>query len=131
MNRRGGLARLAAGLEKAVSPAVMQGARIIKDEAVGSIMEGSSSFGRHVVSRPGEAPNNNLGDLVRGIDAEEVAPLKAIVSSTSAAAAPLELGTSRMAARPYMSPAAINKAPDVAALIGKAIDNATRKLGAA
>ncbi|MCT8002387.1 HK97 gp10 family phage protein [Sphingomonas sanguinis] len=126
---RGGLRRLITRLEQDIAPAVTQGARIIEDQAKGLIMQGSSSFMRHVVSRPGEPPNNDLGDLIRGIDHVELEPLHALVVSTAGHAAPLEFGTSKMAARPYMAPAADMRRKEVANLVARAASIAIRKSG--
>ena len=84
---------------------------------------------RHVVSRPGEPPNNDLGDLIRGIDHVELEPLHALVVSTAGHAASLEFGTSKMAARPYMAPAADMRRKEVADLVARAASNAIRKSG--
>jgi hypothetical protein len=127
---RGGLKRLAAGLERELAPVVFAAAELIEVEAITSIMAGSTSGRGHVPSRPGEAPNNDQGDLVRGIATTQPEPLRATVTSSAAHALPLEVGTSRMAARPYMRPAALLKQKDVAATIAKGVARAVRKLGA-
>ncbi|HEX8382869.1 MAG TPA: HK97 gp10 family phage protein [Sphingomonas sp.] len=128
---RGGLKRLAAGLGREVAPYVLRAAEVVEDEAKGSIMAGSASGSRHVASRPGEAPNNDVGDLIRGIESTQPEPLRAVVTSHAAHGALLEYGSSRMAERPYMRPAANAKRKEVAAIIAKATTRAIRKLGAA
>lgn len=127
---RGGLKRLIASLEEEVAVAVRHGADLIADRAVGSIIEGSASFGRHVASNPGEAPNNDLGDLVRGIEAQHPEPLRSVVISQSQAAASLEYGTSRMAARPYLGPAGWLETPNIVKLVQAAVARSARKANA-
>lgn len=69
------------------------------------ISEGSSSEGRHVPSKPGEPPNMDTGHLMANIEVVRIAPLTVHVESKAEYAVPLEAGTSKMAARPYMAPA--------------------------
>lgn len=126
---RGGLKRLIAALDRNVPEAVVQGARLIEDRAKGLIMEGSVSGSGHVTSAPGEAPNNDLGDLIRGIEHHHPEPLRAQVISQSQAAASLEWGTSRMRERPYMRPAAMTEERNVAKLIGQAVNSSIKKAG--
>ncbi len=124
---RGGLKRLIASLEEEVAAAVRQGADLIADHAVGSIMEGSVTGKRHIASAPGEAPNNNWGDLVRGIEGQHPEPLRSVVISQSQAAASLEHGTSRMAARPYLGPAGVAETPNIVKLVQDAVARSARK----
>jgi hypothetical protein len=124
---RGGLKRLAAALDKEVGEAVLQGARLVEDRAKGLITEGSVSGKGHVPSRPGEPPNNNLGDLVRGITHEQTGPTSAVVISQSQAALSLEVGTSRMAARPYMGPAGAMEQGAIAKLVAGGVKRAAAK----
>ena len=128
--RRGGLRRLAASLEAEVAVAIGQGARLVDDRAKALIMEGSQSGAGHVASRPGEPPNNNLGDLIRGIRHEQPEPTRAVVVSQSQAALSLEVGTSRMASRPYMGPAATMEAPAITKLLTRAVSRAAAKSNA-
>lgn len=127
---RGGLKRLITSLEEEVATAVRQGADLIADRAIGSIMEGSVSGSQHVPSAPGEAPNNDLGDLVRGIEAQHPEPLRSVVISQSQAAASLEYGTSRMAARPYLGPAGASQTRNIVKLVQDAVARAARKANA-
>lgn len=124
---RGGLKRLVAATDAEVGKAVLQGARLVEDRAKGLIVEGSVSGKGHVASRPGEAPNNNLGDLVRGITHDQTGPTSSVVVSQSQAALSLEVGTSRMAARPYMGPAAVMEADAISKLIAGAVGRAASK----
>lgn len=91
-------------------------------EAALSITEGSVGGKNHVPSRPGEPPNANLGVLDRSIHAERTGPLTAQSVADAPYAVPLEVGTSKMAARPYMRPAAKKIRKEVDALAKKAVD---------
>lgn len=84
---------------------VYEGADTIKAEAQRSISAGSVSGKGHKPSKPGEPPNYDTGVLSRNIEANRTGALTAEVASKAAYAAPLEFGTSKMAARPYMRPA--------------------------
>ncbi|WP_260923415.1 HK97-gp10 family putative phage morphogenesis protein [Novosphingobium sp. 9] len=61
-----------------------------------------------------------LGPSVSQLDAVEV-------SSNAPYAAPLEFGTSKMAARPYMEPAKNAKRKAVTQLVRKAVDSVVRR----
>ena len=101
---------------------------LIEVEASNLITAGSTNAkGKHVRSLPGEAPNEEFGDLRRGLQTVQVAPLVVEVSSNAPHAAPLEFGTSKMAARPSMAPARDAKRQEVTQRIRKAVDSAVRK----
>jgi len=70
------------------------------------ISQGSIQGKGHVPSKPGEPPNLDTGVLSAGITARITGPLKAVAESAAPYAVPLEVGTSKMAERPYMAPAA-------------------------
>jgi HK97 gp10 family phage protein len=131
--QRGGFKRLLAALEGEVAPAVYQAAALIEDEAKALIMAGSASGRKtekhlHIPSRPGEPPNNDMGGLVGNIEREHPNPLRALVTSNAAYAVALEFGTSKMAARPYMLPAARNKQREVGEVIAKGVRSAIKKM---
>ena len=84
----------------------------IRAEAQHLITDGAVSGRNHVPSAPGEPPNEDTGVLRAGITSRKTGPLMAVAESAAPYAVPLETGTSKMAARPYMAPAALNKAPD-------------------
>lgn len=81
----------------------------------------------HVPSLPGQPPNEDTGHLRSLIEVERVAPLRVEISSNAEYAAMLEFGTSKMAARPYMGPAARNKRKRVVELVGKSVSIAIRR----
>jgi HK97 gp10 family phage protein len=90
---------------RAVGAAVYESADAIRAEAFRSISAGSVSGAGHVASKPGEAPNRDTGNLQSKLKTVPTGPISAEVRSEAAYAAPLEFGTSNMAARPYMRPA--------------------------
>ena len=85
--------------------AVYEAADDMRAEAFRSISAGSVSGAGHVPSRPGEPPNRDTGDLQAGLKVVQTGPLSAELRSEAPHARPLEFGTSRMAARPYIRPA--------------------------
>lgn len=84
---------------------------------------------QHIVSRPGEPPHEDTGHLRSLIVVNQPHPLRVLITSNARYAAALEFGTSKMAARPYMGPAARMKKKRVKDLVNKAIDAATAKKG--
>lgn len=120
------LRRLQPAAVRAVGMALFEGAEIIKAEAQVSITTGAVSGKNHVPSAPGEPPNEDTGDLRRGIISTQPTPLRALVSSNTPYSAPLEFGTSKMAARPFMGPAARKMKDEVIALVRAAVSRATR-----
>lgn len=81
------------------------GSAIAADAAI-SISNGSISGKGHVPSAPHTPPNSDTGQLAREIEVTQPAPLLTEVAAYSPHAAPLEFGTSNMAERPFMRPAA-------------------------
>lgn len=78
----------------------------VRAEAQYLIAKDSIQGKGHLPSAPGEPPNLDTGVLTAGITARYTAPLKAVAESAAPYAVHLEYGTSRMAERPYMRPAA-------------------------
>jgi HK97 gp10 family phage protein len=110
-----------------VGQALFVGGDIIKAEAARLITEGAVSGKFHVPSKPGEPPNEDTGLLRSRIEVHQVAPLRVQVSSNAPYAVELEVGSSKMAARPYMGPAARNKRKEVVTLVQKSVSVATRR----
>jgi HK97 gp10 family phage protein len=79
---------------------------LIQTSAQESITTGAISGKGHVPSLPGEPPKADTHTLDRQIETEMVEPLRIRVTSYAPYSAALEFGTSRMAARPFMMPAA-------------------------
>lgn len=118
-----------AGREKIelVGQALFAGGEMIKAEAARSITEGAVSGAGHVPSKPGEPPNEDTGTLRRNITVTQIGPLHVRVASNAPYSAHLEFGTSKMAARPFMGPAARAKKKEVVALVRGAISKAGSK----
>lgn len=104
-----------------VGAALFAGGNAIEVEAELSITRGSISGKGHVASAPGEPPNRDTGVLDGNIETTRTGPLTVEVSSNAPHAAALELGTSKMAERPYMRPAAQKKRKEVERLVGRAV----------
>ena len=115
-----------AGREKIelVGRALFAGGEAIKAEAQHSITEGAVSGANHVPSAPGQPPNEDTGTLRRNITVTQIGPLHVRVASNAPYSAFLEFGTSKMAARPFMGPAARAKKKQVVALVRAAVGKA-------
>lgn len=112
---------------RAVGKALHEGAKFIQTEAQFSITNGAVSGKHHEPSKPGEAPNQDTGVLAGGIEAVQTGKLRARVTSEAPYAAALERGTSKMAARPYMVPAAQKNRKKVAQHIAKAVERVDKR----
>lgn len=99
---------------------------LIAVEAARSITEGAVSGKGHVPSAPGSPPNADTHLLDRSIETIQVEPLKVNVSANAPYAVPLEFGTSRMAARPFMAPALQRKRAEVVNLITAGVAKVAR-----
>jgi len=84
---------------------VYEAADAVRAEAFQSISRNSVSGAGHVPSRPGEPPNRDEGTLQAGLKVRRTGLLSAEVRAEAAHSAPLEFGTSKMAARPFIRPA--------------------------
>lgn len=129
MSERGGLKRIADRLTINVSKALFAGGEAIAVEAQLSITRGAVSGKNHVPSRPGEPPNNDTGALANNVEVTQPAPLLVQVASNAPYSAALEFGTSKMAARPFMRPAADGKRKEVTTLVREAVNHSIRQEG--
>lgn len=109
-----------------VGQALFAGGEMIQTEAQISITRGAISGKGHVPSTPGQPPNQDTGTLSGNIETTQTGPLKVQVASNAPYSAPLEFGTSRMAARPFMVPARNKMRPEVQKLVQKALNRAVR-----
>lgn len=121
-----------AAMVREVGKAVETAADELEGEAEHSIVAGSSS-GKvkgskhlHVRSLPGQPPNEEDGDLRRGIEKKRTGRLSFEVSANAPHSVPLEFGTSKMAARPFMQPAAQKTRPKAQALVIEAVKRVAR-----
>jgi len=122
-------------VQREVSAALQAAGEVIKAEAQVSITSGSRS-GRptrgtvrkqYIASAPGEPPTYDTEHLKSGIQVTQPEPLRVLVTSTARYSAALEFGTSKMAARPFMNPAARAKRTEVTMIVRKAVDSAIRR----
>lgn len=121
--------RALSGREKVelVGQALMAGGEEIQTHAQVEIQRDSVGGKFHIPSLPGEFPNADTGQLASMIEVERVAPLRVQVSSNAPHSVPLEAGTSKMAARPFMGPSARAKRKRVVELVEAAVKIATAK----
>ena len=120
------LNKLPAAAEKAVTAALFAAAERIAVEAQLSITRGAIQGKGHVRSLPGQAPNQEFGTLDGSIEATRNGKLKAKVSANAGHAVPLEFGTSKMAARPFMRPARDKKKDEARDLVAKGLNAALK-----
>lgn len=113
----------------AVTRALFVAGNEIEVEAEISITNGAISGAGHVPSRPGEPPNADTHALDRQIETAIIRPGLVHTSSNAPHAVPLEIGTSKMAERPYMGPAARKKRRRTVELIAAAINRVNRLAG--
>lgn len=121
------LRAMRAGISDAAKRVLYVGADMIRAEAFQSISAGAVSGKGHVPSAPGEPPNRDTGELQSKITTTMPEPLVAIVASEADHAVPLEFGTSRMAARPYMRPARDKTEPKIQRLFAQEVDKLTKR----
>lgn len=112
------LKRLSREASKVAGAIVEEGADTIRAYAYQKISAGSASGQsggkhQHQPSRPGEFPNRELGDLQTGLKVRRTGPLTAEVRAEAKHSAPLEFGTSRMQARPFLRPSRDAKKPEI------------------
>lgn len=110
-----------------IGAALFTAGEMIQTEAQLSITRGAVSGKGHVPSRPGEAPNQDTGILGGNIETTRTGPLAVQVSSNAPYSAPLEFGTSKMAARPFMVPARDKMRPEAQRLVQQAMNRAVRQ----
>lgn len=111
---------------QAVGQAVFVASDLLKVEAKLSISAGSVSGKNHVPSVAPNPPNWDSGNLASKIENRKTGPLKAETSSSAEYSAPLEFGTSKMGARPFMKPAADKTRPKAERLVAEAVRRVTR-----
>lgn len=115
------------GMEREVGKALFAAGNLIQVDAQLSITDGAVSGKGHVPSRPGEAPNADTHLLADNIETVQPKPLLVEVSSNAPYSAELEFGTSKMAARPFMGPAAARKRKEAVQLVRDHVAAVVRK----
>ena len=78
----------------------------------------------HQASAPGEPPAVVYGNLKNSIKVQEVTDDHATLAATGEYAVPLEYGTARMAARPFMRPAAYDHLEEIGDVMTRVADEA-------
>ncbi|KQX18418.1 MULTISPECIES: HK97-gp10 family putative phage morphogenesis protein [unclassified Sphingomonas] len=109
-----------------VGKAIYVAADILTVDAAISITTGAVSGKNHVPSAPGEPPNADTHVLDRSVHTEREGPLKALSVADAPYAVALEAGTSKMAARPFMAPAAQRTRPKARRLVAEAVKRVVR-----
>jgi len=99
----------------------------VRVEARRLIADGAIQGKGHQPSAPGEAPNWEFGDLANGITTRKVGPMQAHTASEAAHSDPLENGTSKMAARPFMRPSTQNKRSEVHEDVANVVNDIIRR----
>lgn len=108
--------------------ALFAGGQRIEIAAELSITSGSVSGKDHTPSAPGQPPNRDTGQLDGEIETTgDRARQKVFVTSNAPYSRALEEGTSKMAARPFMGPAARKERGAVTELVRKAVSRAIRR----
>lgn len=114
-------------LERTVGKALFAGGERIQVEAQISITSGAVSGKNHKPSKPGEAPNADTHYLANNVETQQVSPLVVRVTSEAEYSTELELGTSKMAARPFLRPAKEAMRAEVNDLIADALNAVQRR----
>lgn len=91
-----------------------------------SITAGSISGKGHIPSAPNSPPNADTRLLDTSIDTIVIGPNRVDVVSNAPYSAALEFGTSKMAERPFMGPAARAKTAEAVDLIARAVKASAR-----
>lgn len=125
----GRLNRIRSEAEREAGKVVYVGSDMIRAHAFRSISAGSVSGKSHVPSAPGEPPNRDTGILQAHLTNELVGPLTAEVRSEAPYANDLEVGTSKMAARPYMRPARDAKRKEIQQLFADRMSKLVKDSG--
>lgn len=99
---------------------------MIQVEAQVSITTGAIQGAGHIPAPAGSPPNANTGELHTNIFTVVVGPNRVNVEATAPHAIFQEFGTSRMLARPFMSPAAFKKRKEANELIAEAVRRSTK-----
>lgn len=115
-------------MKREVYRALFAAGNIIETIAEISITSGSVSGANHVPSAPGEPPNADTGLLDGNIETTgNPDAVKVFVTSNAPYSVPLEVGTSKMAARPFMGPAARKGRGQASELVRKAVSRVASK----
>lgn len=109
-----------------VGKAIYAAADYLTTEAALSITAGAVSGKEHVPSKPGGPPNADTHVLDRSIKTKKTGPLTAETVADAPYAVRLEFGDSKVAARPYMRPAAQKTQKPAQYLVVEAVRRVTK-----
>lgn len=109
-----------AGARRKVGDVLFAVGEMVQVDAQISITTGAVSGAGHVPSTPGQPPNADTHRLADNIETVQPKPLRVEVSSNAPYSAALEFGSSRVAARPFMKPAADRNRGAAAKLLRRA-----------
>lgn len=123
-------------IRQAASRAVLEGAKLVEDEAK-LLITNSPATGRvykrnsveHTASSPGNPPRSDTGDLRKSIfHGPTDDPMTSVVSVNSDIkyAAALEFGTEKIEPRPFLRPALQNKRKEIEQIIFDQISKALK-----
>lgn len=127
---------LAAALGVNLAKATIKGGRLVQTNVIKAIKAQSPGEAvtryhpgqapvDHVASKPGDAPNTDTGELIRGIQVEIAgrSVLVGVEASQDEKANALEFGTldGTLAARPFLFPAFEAAKPQIAELMAQAV----------
>lgn len=125
-NHKKHLTRLRKGMTRIVGKALFAAGNIIEIEAEVSITRGAVSGKNHVASKPGEPPNADTRQLDTSINTVVANDLTVNVVASAPHALPLEFGTSKMAARPFLRPATRKKRREAIELVRRFVSRGTK-----
>lgn len=114
-------------VDRVVGGRLFEGGELIQTHAQFLITEGSVSGKGHVRSLPGDPPNQEFGTLANNIETTQPKPLLVEVRANAEHSAPLEFGTSKMAARPFMIPAREAKRKEATNLVVEAVEHLAKR----
>jgi HK97 gp10 family phage protein len=132
------LNQLGVKMGAAIDDGVHITANDVRTDAIRSIQEQSSGHPvrrsrqgggtyAHIAANVGQAPNTDTGKLVASIAVEKESDAHYIVGSNLEYSAWLEMGTSKMGARPWLEPALRKNITDLTKNITKAADIAIQR----
>lgn len=118
------------GVQRRIGAALFVAGNAVQVDAQISITTGAVSGAKHIASLPGEAPNADTGVLANNIETllirDTGSDLKVEVTSSAPYSEALEFGTKKMAARPFMAPAANKNRKKATAFVKRAMNKAIR-----
>lgn len=117
-------------LKKEISRALYVAADDVRARYRRKITDGAISGINHVASLPGEPPNNDTGFLISTAETDQPSWNRARVIVRAPYAVPLEVGSSKIAARPALAPATREGSRDMTKRLNIAIRQAAARAAA-